>query len=359
MHSHILTADQKLYQLLRSISFSQFLNPLNIQEAKKKFMDGETNPPFAYQPFHNADEYLYELDRITPQSTHTFSSLYQEKINCVKKLIIALRDRSPIAFDNLAQAENWYPSPSQWNMHFPMSPYCPQKPTKTASELQEYLQKALQERQEYGWVVKIDARMSARVLVQSAQKKIFIQKNALFSENDLPRLVVHEIDVHARRSINGARQPLKIFQTGLPSSMVTEEGLAMLAEEKTGLMTPNTLQTQTHMLWAINKGREVGFRILYEQLKIRVGPRLSWIICLRVKRGLADPSLAGVYAKDSIYLLGWLRVQQWLNAGGNIHYLYVGGVDISHPIQEWIEEKLITLQTVPQFWLAKKYSQIS
>ena len=141
--------------------------------------------------------------------------------------------------------------------------------------------------------------------------------------------------------------------------MMTEEGLAMLAEERTELITPNTLHTQTHMLWAINKGREVGFRVLYEQLKLRVGPRLSWIICLRIKRGLVDPGLAGVYAKDSIYLIGWLRLKKWLEEGGNLHHLYVGGVDISHPIQDWIDERLISLQSVPDFWFEKSYSHIS
>jgi len=351
MHSHILLADTQLHQLLSSISFSQYLNPLNIEEAKKAFLDGENNPPFRYQPFTKADDFLYRLDAIRPRSSHPFSRLFDQKIELVKLLIIALRDRNTKAFDDLAQAQNWYPQSDQWKLLFPVSQPAQLEMTKTAHDLRVYLQQALQERQQYDWVVSLDSCMSARVLVQSAQKKIYIQRNALFSSNDLPRLVVHEIDVHAQRSINGEKQTLKIFQTGLPHSMSTEEGLAMIAEERTGLMNPNTLQTQTQLLWAINKSRSAGFRVLYEQLKLRVGPRLSWIICLRVKRGLANPGLPGVYAKDSIYLIGWLRLKQWLENGGDIRHLYVGGVDIAHPIKDWLDGNLIRLQTVPSFWM--------
>ena len=106
-----------------------------------------------------------------------------------------------------------------------------------------------------------------------------------------------------------------MFQTGLPKSSSTEEGLALIAEERNNLLSKNTLADQTHIVWAIHHARELGFRELYEQLKLRVGPRMSWIICLRIKRGLANPELPGVYAKDSVYLQGYVRVQEWIKNG--------------------------------------------
>jgi hypothetical protein len=274
-------------------------------------------------------------------------------------MILALRDRSSDAFDRLSKAQQWYPTRELLALRFPAKPIRHAQTNKTSEQLKKYLQQALYERNEYDWDVVLDSCMSARVLVQSAQKKIFIQKNARFYPHDLPRLVVHEIDVHARRSINGEQQPLRMFQTGLPNALSTEEGLAMIAEQKNNLLSENALSDQTHLVWAINKAKVLGFRALYEQLKIRVGPRMSWLICLRIKRGLAKPNQPGVYAKDSIYLMGWMRVSNWLAEGGDIENLYVGGVDISHPIQEWLDMGLIQKQKIPTFWGTSKRIQSS
>ena len=79
--------------------------------------------------------------------------------------------------------------------------------------------------------------------------------------------------LRALRSINGAKQPLRVFQTDFQKSTLTEEGLAMLAEEKNNLLAKNTLADQTHIV----RGHidRAGFRELYEQLKLCVGPRMS------------------------------------------------------------------------------------
>ena len=198
--------------------------------------------------------------------------------------------------------------------------------------------------------------MSARVLVQSAQKKILIQKNASFCKRDLVRLVAHEIDVHTQRAVNGSRQQLLLFQTGLPDALATEEGLAMLAEQKRNAQANNALLHQTQLLWAIDQARNLGFRPLFERLKLRVGPQMSWLICLRIKRGLAQPNLPGVYAKDSIYLVGWKLVRDWLNTGNSIQDLYVGSVGIHHPIKEWYAQGWVSYQDTPKLWFLHNYA---
>jgi hypothetical protein len=350
MYSIICSIDKQLHELLSSVSFSQYLNPTNITEAYNRFMKGEHTPPFVYKPFVEADDLLGILDSLSPSKAYPFGTLLHKKIELTRLLILALRDRTAEAFDRLAQVQNWYPTHELLSLRFPTKSVRHVPANQSSEQLRLYLQKALHEREEYDWSVVLDSCMSARVLVQSAQKKIFIQQNARFYAHDLPRLVIHEIDVHARRCINGGRQPLRMFQTGLPHALSTEEGLAMIAEQRNNLLSENTLSDQTHLVWAINKAKELGFRPLYEQLKIRVGPRMSWLICLRIKRGLSQPSQPGVYAKDSIYLMGWKRVSHWLEQGGDIDLLYVGGVDIDHPIQEWIDKGWITKQKTPSFW---------
>ena len=143
---------------------------------------------------------------------------------------------------------------------------------------------------------------------------------------------------------------LKAFSTGLPRSMQTEEGLAMVAERKNGVHTKGSLQQQKWVIWGIIKAQSMGFKALYKALCQHCHIDLAWGICQRIKRGLAKPGLPGVYAKDSVYLSGWHAVEQWLSEGGNIEELYVGKVSIYDPVQKWIEDGWVRPQPAPTFW---------
>ena len=132
--------------------------------------------------------------------------------------------------------------------------------------------------------------------------------------------------------------------------MKTEEGLALLAEEHTGTISPSTLQRQQHVISAIHLARELGISELYQHLRQNCSAGLAWNIALRVKRGLKNPELPGVYAKDSVYLVGWFELRQWLMNGGSLASLYVGKVGIEHPIDQWIQDGLLSAQPVPNCW---------
>jgi hypothetical protein len=175
---------------------------------------------------------------------------------------------------------------------------------------------------------------------------------AAFCEQDLERLVVHEIDVHAVRAANGARQPLLCFQSGLPGALGTEEGLAMVAEEVAGHSMPGGLQRQVEVVRAIERARVLGFRALFEELADPLGPSLAWGICLRIKRGLRSPEAPGVYAKDSVYLTGRMKVRAWLDAGGDIADLYVGKVSVDDPVALWRAQGWLKAGPVPPTWQA-------
>ena len=351
MDEQIEHIDRRLHAILSRISFAHYLNPINIGSAYRKFLEGSSAPPFQYRPFSEAGEIQKELQSLSPPEDHPFGVLLRTKIEHILLFIKALQERTSESFDELARAQCWYPTIESIKQQFPQRQRAFQTTNIRAYELKAFLHSALEKRNETGWSIDLTSQMSARVLVQSAQKKILIQEEALFEPQDVPRLILHEIDVHAVRSSNGAQQRLHMFQTGLPFSISTEEGLAMVAEQKAGLLGANTLYEQSQLIWAIDKAKELGFRDLYEQLKIRVGPHMSWAICLRIKRGLAKPEKPGVYAKDSIYLSGWQKVSHWLAQGGDISLLYVGSVGIEHPVQEWIDNGWIHSQPVPLFWM--------
>jgi hypothetical protein len=200
------------------------------------------------------------------------------------------------------------------------------------------------------WRVEKDTTMSARVLVDGAKRLLRVNPRAKFKSNDFKRLVIHEIDVHVTRSFNGSKQPLRIFQTGLHGALHTEEGLAMVSEQRAGVQDEGFLRRQMVVVQAIDRAKDSGFRTLFEELKEGHGPGLAWNICLRVKRGLSRPEAPGVYAKDSVYLTGWWRLTRWFSAGNSIRNLYVGVVGIEDPVSDWVDQGWLNWGPPPLSW---------
>lgn len=345
-----LQADKKIQQLLETISFSKHLNPINVQQAYRKFISGSSIPPFEYIPLPDPDGILAFLTNIHPQSDHPASSLIKEKIQSIKLLTIALRDRTQKAFAQLADAQNWFPDADLLSLSFDENTHDYSPMDQPAKTLIRQFKKALSQRGLHSWKVEEDTVMSARVLVDGAKHLLRVNPHSRFRVSDIRRLIVHEIDVHAIRSFNGSQQQLKLFQTGLPNSLQTEEGLAMVAEQRSRVQSPGTLSRQTEVVFAIDLARKVGFFELYKTLKERNGPGLAWSIALRVKRGLKNPEKPGVYAKDSVYLSGWRKVTQWLERGNDISLLYVGEVGLHHPVKRWIEQGWVQRFDVPPLW---------
>ena len=345
----VLAADKALYSLLQRVAFSRHLNPSNGREAREAFEAGSHTPPFSYVPLEDADGMRRALDEAEPRRDHPAGRLVGQCVDGVRRLVDALDHRTPEAFDAMNKAAGWYPSAELLAQRF--VPARPTEPlTVRAEQLIEYFECAFISRAMHDWTIERDEVMSARVLVDSAKRVVRVNPKAHFRDSDLVRLVVHEIDVHARRATNGEAQPLRCFVTGLPGSLATEEGLAMLAEETSGTASPGVLARQSHVVWAIDQARNLGFRELYEALCERVSKGLAWGICQRVKRGLADPGRPGVYAKDSVYLAGRMSVKHWLASGGDIAHLYVGKVGIDDPVGEWLDQGWVTQQPVPALW---------
>jgi len=345
----ILDADEALYSLLQQVAFSRHLNPCNVRDARSAFENGSETPPFEYQPLDSADELRDALDSMTPDRGHPAGLLVGRCIDGVRRLVNALDHRTARAFHEMNLAADWYPDDDLLNQRF--NPAKPNQPMNVhASTMIEHFQCAFQARKMEDWRIEQDEIMSARVLVDSAKRIVRINPKSRFRERDLTRLVVHEIDVHARRATNGEKQPLKCFATGLPGSLATEEGLAMVAEETSGTASPGVLARQSHVVNAIDQARSMGFRELYESMCERVSPGLAWGICLRVERGLSAPEEPGVYAKDSVYLAGRNKVRKWLDDGGDISRLYVGKVGLTDPVSDWLEQGWVSLQPVPLLW---------
>lgn len=347
----VRAADRAHHALLEEVVFSRHLNPTNAEEARRAFVrERRDAPPFRYLPLPDADGLRRRLDALQPPRSHPAGALVARCIDGTRLLIEALATREAAAFGALAAAHGWMPGAELLVGDATLADAAELAPPVPAGAVIAALDAALVARGLRHWRVIADTVLAARVVVDGAKRELRVHPGALFRAGDAERLVVHEIDVHARRAENGAAQPLRVFQTGLPGALATEEGLAMVAEQAAGLATPAALARQITVCRAVRRAAEVGFRTLYDELCDEVGPGLAWSIALRVKRGLARPEEPGVYAKDSVYLAGYARVRAWLDAGGPLHWLYVGKVGIDDPVGAWLEGGWVRPGPTPGPW---------
>ncbi|MDP2305768.1 MAG: DUF1704 domain-containing protein [Pseudomonadota bacterium] len=351
--AEIVNADARLHVLHAAIRFSAHLNPENIADARAAFLSGAEAPPFVYAPAWWAQEARELLDGLVVPLSHPLGAEVAGAIAETRALVVALELRDAGSFERLAALADWLPEDDLSDEPANDSTTPPSGAmvgNVAADRMLATFRDALRHRGLLDWEVSWDSVLASRVLVDATRRCVRVNPAARFRDTDRAGLVAHEIDVHATRGSNGEAQPLHIFATGLARSLLTEEGLAIVAEERVRALSPGFVSRQSLMIRAVRLARTMGFRDLYEALVPDAGRGGAWQIALRVKRGLAEPGIAGVYAKDTVYLRGYRRVRAWLDAGGDLRLLYVGKVGVHHPIDAWIRAGWVSPGVVPGMW---------
>lgn len=334
--AEILEADRRLDALSHRLDVAAHLNPTNLAEARRAWVDGRRVPPFRYRPLLDADVLLAELAAVRPPLEHPLGLLLGRARDDMAIAVRALRDRTAAAFDAWNRVAGWYAAaPDEPRVAPTPRRAADPGPEWDAGRFRHLLHDALQERGWQDWVVRLDEVMSARVLVDGVRRRVLVRADARFREIDALTLVAHEIDVHVRRAQNGAGQALRLFATGTPGGAATEEGLALLAEEVVG--RPVDHDRHRLVLTAVGRAREAGFAEVYELLEAEA-PGLGWGVAVRLKRGLGAPEEPGVFARDACYYEGYRRVRGWLAAGGDPAHLFAAKVRVEDPLEEWLRE---------------------
>jgi hypothetical protein len=182
-----------------------------------------------------------------------------------------------------------------------------------------------------GWDVRIRSNISS-TNTDPSNRLINLRDDLTYSMEGLKRLVVHEVDTHVLRAVNGYKQPYLIFAVGaVPSYLMTEEGMAVVNEERMGYIDiPRTRAFAGRVVAAV---RALGgpFHDVYQELRdYAFSHSEAFTMAKRVKRGLSDTRAPGGYIKDQAYFWGRLQVEDYLVKGGDLSRLYVGKVALEH-----------------------------
>lgn len=200
---------------------------------------------------------------------------------------------------------------------------------QTNQAITEYLQaNGVQSRVKISYATKYIARTA--VVNDNGQFWLRVRLPVDYREHNLLPILNHEVGTHIFRWLNEEQQPWhgqhRTFELG--EYLETEEGIAvlnaMVSHPQPYLWMPALYY------FTMYHAQFLSFADLAQKLKpyLNTAER-RFKTCLRAKRGLTDTSQPGGYLKDQVYLLGTVKVAQWLHDN---HYhaeqLYIGKVAV-------------------------------
>jgi uncharacterized protein (TIGR02421 family) len=312
----LLAIDKELYQLAKGIDTLSFVNPINLEGEKKRFLSSKGNyaPQFNYRHL-NIDPYLFRehlyrlpVDQIADAS---IQQMYREVVDGLAMKIDLI---ASVGTDDLSNANFLLRAP-QIEEESKQALVAPEK------ALEFYKKKARE------WGMECKFEISGRIVANAVVSKrtLLINKNKHVTKTEMNALAHHELGVHLSTTINAQDQTLKILTLGLADHTRTQEGLAILSEFLSGNMTIERLQMLAWRVMAVDEMIDHGdFRRTFRLLKDDYGvdDDTAFTICARVHRG-------GGFTKDYLYLSG-LRDALRLYKSSDLTNLFVGKTGFSN-----------------------------
>jgi uncharacterized protein (TIGR02421 family) len=348
--------DQKLYKIAKYIETLHYVNPINIQQEKKRFLTQRGyEPQFCYRQLkidpYEIKEQLYRLP-VSQIHDPQLRQLYRSVINTYATKIEMLAHIGKPDF--LYNSLRYYGKPSQRDIDnalfllhakpFDIGQFSAEK--YTAEQVRPRFEAAAKAMNLPCKVV-VSSKLVAKAMVDNSRSTLLINKNAKFTEFDLNALIHHELGVHMVTTVNARQQPLKVFALGLPGNTFTQEGLAIYNEYRFGCINLKRLQQLSLRVFAVEMmATGHNFHYVFQRLTddFCLGVDEAFGICTRVFRG-------GGFTKDYLYLSGFRDIVA-LAKQRSIDNLYIGktGLKFIDTIDSLIDRGLLKKpENLPEF----------
>jgi hypothetical protein len=351
----------KLALLRLPISFS--ITPLNLESEKEKFFNSDIyNPQFVYKKETNENEkILKELSRIKEilDVDPRISSFYVKLINDKKEandLYNSIGNNEKLS--ELSTKKYGTPSDILFNnasltLRKKLKKYSfvdeknVNKKMLDSATIKNSLRVALDEFGLFDWKV-IDSKNISKNRIRSGVKsrEIYVDPDIKRSSFSTKRAIIHEIGTHTLRAYNGFLSGFDALgKANISNYIDTEEGLVLVNTEKYGYLKYSHFKNIALMTVAIKLGYSLTFRQLYEYLLTHVKSQDAFKITYRVKRGLTDTSLPGIYGRDVVYFRGFRKVKKEIEKDSSLYdKLYAGKIGID--MVNWVDDGLINKASI-------------
>lgn len=300
--------------------YSPILTPKNLAKETERFFKSPTyNPQFEYGESPNINDHdIDELERRT-ESLDLPSELFYYLIDDLNNLRLLYHTRRSVGKSTFPIYSKLF---FDWNIVSPESIVNGVSKPNFQNENKGALRDAVDIKNQLQET--IDKKYNIpyyRVRINSFPKNIiFVKSNIIFIgsgikrfQNNVDRLIVHEVESHLIQNYNmkNIRNPL-LKLTRLSTSELYAEGLAVYNEIKSNTITQKAFDNYYFRLKAVNN-LSLSFREIYEMLVTDgLDTKHAFYITFRVKRGMTDTSKPGGFPKDAAYLLGYKAVLDFL-----------------------------------------------
>ncbi|MCC6575071.1 MAG: DUF1704 domain-containing protein [Planctomycetes bacterium] len=330
---HIATACQRLRVL-------KYVNPINSSAVAKLYVEKDSipkeDPEYQYKELDfDPEQFKVELLNL-PIVNSELGRIYRAKRDEVFNILAMLEARGSKEFldwSRLLYGTTDKRTLDAANLWLKLQPEPEEPQTIDAKEAKNRLT-TLVRKQHFLCDVRIRNYMSSDAA--AGELSVALKKNAMYSENDIKSLSVHEIETHVLRTRNGEIQPFRaLFFHGFPRVdeatsvyLATEEGLATFNEELAGVLTNRRrrlLAGRVKAVYLMDK-EEMSFYDIFHTLvnDDKFTRDEAYTITERVYRG-------GGYTKDHLYMNGYEQVHKlWNESPEGFELLYTGKVGVAH-----------------------------
>lgn len=329
--------DRKLEEITIAIRTSTWLTPLNLSGERKRVLENPRyNPQIIYESYDTAalHVYLRYLDSLEVPVEQTLESwVRRRKIEELRLQIQLFLTKDTDEYSTVtsklyccnfsSQALEQARKDASSTLSFISNE------TRTPQEVVTGITEYLNTMSIRDWSVELSGDTDYYFRVRSNDKQILIGKRFNWDFCDFDNMLAHEIDAHVVRAVNASRQTNPLLQTKLPFYVKTEEGLASYLGDYHS--TTAEVSRKHHALKYLggDLARKESFARVYEFLTDSgFTPDLAFQRTFRLKRGVSDTSMPGLYAKEAMYYEGMLMVKEYIERGGSLEKLYSGKVGL-------------------------------
>ena len=334
-YSKLFEIDQNIDRLVREIDLLNYLNPLNIEQEKKRFFASKftEDPVFNYRkikfdPFKIQRQFFSQ--RLEDISDVEIRKLYHDTIyeySGLVQCIASVGQEKKFFYNSLrvfGTPKEKDVKNARFILHFHKEEDAEEMvPRYNADQAQAFFQ-VFGEKYKFNFKIKQTNSITAAAMALNASKTLVVKKNRKFSDSDLKILANHEIGVNMLTTFNSLEQPLRIFSHGFSGNTLTQDGLAVFSEYMSDSLSLNRMKAFAYRVLAADsliKGYSFSdtFDLLYSRYKL--DKETAWSITIRVHRG-------GGFTKDHLYLSGLKKIYDYYSAGKDMGVLLTGKVSL-------------------------------
>lgn len=328
-----LVVDHEMADTASSFKFLLSVTPVNLVDARRRFLDHGESPRFEYGPLEDdPDVTAARLDALAADDVADVSlaTLLIAKRRELELQLEMLRDRDSGRFLEHSIELYGAVSPALRGDAEALLELVPPPGPETGEWLDAETFAAAAEA-ELDHYRSIHADLDVHVEIRDDSSGVMVSNGNLMiaptSRVPVERvraLLQHEVGTHVVTHVNGAHQPLRLLGAGLADYEETQEGLAVFAEYLVGGLTARRLRQLAARVIAVHQMVEgEPFPAVHRHLVDNgVGRVEAFTITMRVFR-------SGGLTKDAVYLRGLRSIVNHVGAGGSLDALWLGKMSLA------------------------------